>query len=345
MLSQLSYLDCQPLNIQRHARILSTSVVVPERVVTNDDIIQRYDLIATDRAVQFSLGIQERRYADEDAYVSDLLAEAAHQCLQQAGLQAEQLDRVIYTKLMGDQIIPATAIKVVEKLGLQRGIPAFDILAACSGFAHLMDMAIRYIDSGEDYVLILGGDISSRLAGASNKKDTRTIFLQGDAVVGMLLGVSERQHFLAAYLYTDNTYFDYSYVPFGTELLNKSYAFDDQMFNMQMPNGMVIHESVIDSCELVTDRLLSYTGLDLDAIDVFITSDQTSLTWKAQLEKLGVPLEKSSSAFHKYGNTVAALSPINLHEMIESGRLQRGMTVLFQAHGAGASGGGFIFVY
>ena len=345
MLSKLDYLDCQPLNLQRYARVLSTSVVVPEQVVTNDDIIQRYDLIATDRAVQFSLGIQERRYAEPDAYVSDLLAEVAQKCLDQAGIQAHQLDRIIYTKLMGDQIIPSTAIKVVEKLGITRGIPAFDILAACSGFVHLMDMAIRYIDSGEDYVLILGGDISSRLAGAKNKKDTRTIFLQGDAVVGMLLGVSEVRHFLASYLYTDNTYFDYSYIPFGTELINKTHEYDDQMFNMQMPNGMVIHQSLVDACELVTARLLEQAGLDLDAVDVFITSDQTTLTWKAQLEKVHVPAEKSTSNFYRYGNTVAALSPINLHEMIESGRLQRGMTVLLQAHGAGASGGGFIFVY
>lgn len=345
MLSKLTYPDCLPLNIERYARVLATSVVVPQQVVTNDDIIQRYDLIATDRAVQFSLGIKERRYAEADAFVSDMLAEAAWQCLERAGIRPEQLDRVIYTKLMGDQIIPATAIKVVEKLGLQRGIPAFDILAACSGFVHLMDMAIRYIDSGDDYVLILGGDISSRLAGAKNKKDTRTIFLQGDAVVGMLLGVSETRHFLASYLYTDNTYFDYSYIPFGTELLNKTHAFNDQMFNMQMPSGQIIHESLIASCELVTHKLLAQTGLELKDIDVFITSDQTTLSWKAQLEKVGVPLEKSSSAFYKYGNTVAALSPINLHEMIELGRLQRGMTVMFQAHGAGASGGGFIFKY
>jgi 3-oxoacyl-[acyl-carrier-protein] synthase-3 len=345
MLSTMTYPDSAAPHIRRYARILATSVVVPERVVTNDDIIRRYDLIATDRAVQYSIGIKERRYAGEDESAAALLTAAARQCLDRAGIAADQLDRVIYTKLLGDQMVPATAIKVLAELGVQRGIPAFDILAACSGFVHLMDMAIRYIDTGDDLVLILGGDISSRLAGAKNKKDTRTIFLQGDAVVGMLLGVCDTQHVLASYLYTDNTYFDYSYIPFGTELLNKSHAFDDQMFNMQMPDGMVIHESVIDSCALVADKLLAQAGLALDDIDVVITSDQTTITWQAQLQRLGVPLEKSTSLFSHYGNTVAALSPINLHQMIETGRLQRGMTVLFMAHGAGASGGGLIFRY
>ena len=197
MLSTMTYLDCAPLNVQRHARVLATSVRVPDRVVTNDDIIQQHDLIATDRAVRYSIGIEERRYAEPGALVSDLLYDAARQCLARADVRPEQLDRVIYTKLMGDQMVPATSMRVLERLGIRRGIPAFDITAACSGFVHLMDMAIRYIDSGDDYVLILGGDISSRLANAKNKKDTRTIFLQGDAVVGMLLGVAQEQHFLA----------------------------------------------------------------------------------------------------------------------------------------------------
>lgn len=345
MLSTMQYRECVPLQIERYARVLSTSVVVPERVVTNDDIIKRYDLIATDRAVQYSLGIAERRYADEGTLVSDLLHRAAAECLERAHVRPEQLDRVLYTKLMGDQMVPATALRVVQKLGIRRGIPAFDILAACSGFVHLMDMAIRYIDSGDDYVLILGGDICSRLANAKNKKDTRTIFLQGDAVVGMLLGVADVRHFLASYLYTDNTYFEYSYIPFGTEVLNKSKAFDNQIFNMAMPDGMVVHESVIDSCELVSARLLAQAGITVNDVDAFITSDQTTFTWKAQLQKMNVPAEKSASLFHKYGNTVAALSPINLHEMIQTGRLRRGMTVLFMAHGAGGSGGGLVFRY
>ncbi len=345
MLSTLNYPAIKPLNIDRYAQVLSTAVTVPDTVVTNKDIIQRYDLIATDRAVQFAVGIKERRYADEDTLVSDLLAETAKKCLDRANVQPEQLDRVIYTKLMGDYIVPATSIKVLEKLGIRTGIPAFDIAAACSGFAHILDMALRYIDTGDDYVLILGGDISSRSANTKNKKDTRTIFLSGDAVVGMLLGRSEEQKFFASYLYTDNTYYDYSYVPFGTELLNNTKAFDNTMFNMQMPDGRIVHESVIDSCHIVAHKLLEQTGLTMKDIDVFITSDQTTLTWKAQLKKMGVSEKKSTSNFYQYGNTVAALAPVNLNEMIETGRLQRGMTVMFLAHGAGASGGGFIFTY
>ncbi len=345
MLSTLTYPESKKLSIDKYAKILSTAVHLPEKVITNQDIIDKYDLIATDRAVRYSIGIKERRFANDNENVSDLLSKVAKKCLQKANLDANKLDRIIYTKLLGDRIAPATSIKINEKLKIENGIPAFDISAACSGFVHLMDMALRYIGSGDDYVLILGGDISSRLYDAHNKKDTRTIFLNGDAVVGMLLGPAEREYFNASYLYTDNTYYDYSYIPFGTELLNKTKIFNNEMFNMQMPDGMAVHNSVIDSAEIVSEKLLEQTDYSMDDIDIFATCDQTTFTWKAQLERLNIPPNKSISMFETCGNTVAAMSIINLNQLIETKRLVRGMRVMFMAHGAGASGGGLIFEY
>jgi 3-oxoacyl-[acyl-carrier-protein] synthase III len=71
--------------------------------------------------------------------------------------------------------------------------------------------------------------------------------------------------------------------------------------------------------------------------------DQTHLVWKDQVKLLGLKETQSVSCFPKYGHTVAAMAPLNLNEAIETGALKRGMAVLTMAHGAGASGGGFIF--
>jgi len=60
---------------------------------------------------------------------------------------------------------------------------------------------------------------------------------------------------------------------------------------------------------------------------------------EAQVKELGIPFEKSLSLFYKYANTVAAMSPLILHELITSGRLKRGDLVMMHAHGAGASSG------
>ena len=115
------------------------------------------------------------------------------------------------------------------------------------------------------------------------------------------------------------------------------------MFAMTMPNGRQIHQSVLDSCKIISEHLLDLSGLRIDDIDFVITSDQTHLVWKDQLATLGVPESKSISCFHKNGNTVAAMVPLNLHEAFVTGAIVPGMKVLMMGHGAGASGGGFIF--
>jgi 3-oxoacyl-[acyl-carrier-protein] synthase-3 len=102
---------------------------------------------------------------------------------------------------------------------------------------------------------------------------------------------------------------------------------------------------VLDSCRIISERLLAQAGLRLEEIDVFVTSDQTHHVWKEQLAVLGIPESKSVSCFPRYGNTVAAMAPLNLDEAIQTGLLRRGMTVLMMAHGAGGSGGGFVFTY
>jgi 3-oxoacyl-[acyl-carrier-protein] synthase-3 len=314
-------------------------------VVTNQDLIDEFDLIATDRAVQFSVGITERRRASHEAPASYYLEKAARECLERAGILPEQLDRIIYARLFGEHFVPSTALRVLERLGVRRGIPVMDISAACSGVMHAVDLALGFINAGETYVLVLGGDRAAPNRQARMKRDTRTVFLNGDGFAGILLGPSPTPLFSARYFYTDSDLGDFAYIPFGTELLNKTHDFGPHMLTLMMPDGRRIHQSVLDSARIISNRLFALTGLNMSDIDFVITSDQTHLVWQGQLKLLGVPESKSCSCFHKYGNTVAAMVPLNLNEAITTGALKRGMRVLMMGHGAGASGGGFIFTY
>ncbi len=318
---------------------------MPDNVLTNQDIIDSCDLIASDRAVQFSLGISERRRAKKDVPVSEYLYRAAKMAIDNAGIDPNKIDRIIYSRLFGETSIPATSLSVLEKLGISRGIPVMDISAACSGFLHGTDLALNCINSGDDYVLVLGGDRGGIDLDYDVVKDTRTIFLGGDGFAAALYGHSEEQKFQARYFYTDSSLFDFASIPFGTELLNKTESFDKEIFNLSMPDGEKIHKSVLDSCRIISDRLLAVAEMTMDDVDFFITSDQTALVWKDQVKILGLSEEQSVSCFHKYGNTVAAMVPLNLHEAISTGKLKRGMRVLLMGHGAGASGGGFLFTY
>ncbi len=345
MNTNIRFPEIKPLKIERYEKIISTGIGLPDRVVTNQDIIDTYGIIATDRAVRYSVGIIERRWV-EDEKLEDLVAMAISQCLERAGVDIDMVDRVIYSRLLGDYQIPATSIGALRKLGATTGIPAFDMTCACSGFMHAMDLAIRYIDSGDDYVLVIGGGITSKGIQSWKQPNPKTIFLFGDAVVAMLIGYSEVKHFLASYLMANHALYDNAFIPFGTRLLKKEdVKIEPELFNMNVINGNVVLESSVEYCRIIADKLLWEAKMTLDEIDYFITSDQSTKIWEAQVKELGIPFEKSLSLFYKYANTVSAMSPLVLDELISTGRLKRGDFVMMQAHGAGASSGGMIFRY
>ncbi len=346
--SSKEYPPARPLRLARNARVAATAAGMPDEVVTNQALIDELGLIATDRAVQYSIGIRERRRGRLEAACADYLTRAGRLCLERAGVRPDEVDRVVYARLFGDHVVPSNALQVATRLGLRPGVPAMDISAACSGFLHAMGLALGAINAGDENVLVLGGDRGAVDRAAKITRDTRTVFLNGDGFAAMLLQHSPEPNFRASYFYTDSDLADFAYVPFGTELLNRAageQGFGPGMLALTMPDGRRIHQSVLDSCRVITDRLLGAAGLRLEDVDFWITSDQTHQVWKDQLKALGVPEAKSVSCFPRYGNTVAAMAPLNLDEAIQAGALRRGMTVLMMAHGAGASGGGFVFRY
>ena len=343
--STMAYPEGRPLRHRRFGQLLSTGSGMPGTIVTNRDLIDGMDLIASDRAIQHSIGIRERRHVSPGKKPSVYLERAARECLQRSGVSAREISRIIYARLTGDQAIPATSLEVLARLGIHTGVPVMDISVACSGFVHATELALNCINAGDDYVLVLGGDRAAIDINARVEKDTRTVFLNGDGFAAALFGHSNTQKFFARYFYTDSSIGDFAYIPFGTEALARNASPDKDTFVLQMPNGPNIHQSIIDSTHIISSRLFELCNKTIDDIDFFISSDQTVLSWKAQLQALGIPESKSCSCFHKYGNTVAAMVPLNLNEAITTGKLQKGMTVLFMGHGAGASGGGFIFEY
>lgn len=342
----IQFPDIRPLKVERQSNIISMGVGLPERVVSNQEIIDKYNIIATDRAVRFSLGINERRWVSGDERLEVLMAKAVRECLSKAEINIEQVDRVIYTKLIGDYQIPALSVALLKELGTTVGIPAFDISSACSGFIHAMDLAVRSIASGDDYVLIIGGGATSTGLQRWKIANSKTIFLYGDGITAMLLGKSDTQHFISSYIFTNSDLYNVAYIPYGTSVLRDGMKeIDYEMIYMRIDNGSLVMESSVEHAKVICEKLLMDAGLTINDIDFFVTSDQSTVIWEAQLKALNIPKEKSVSCFYKYGNTVASMSPLNLYELIETGRLKRGNIVMMQGHGAGASSGGFIFKY
>src|SRR5258708_2846664 len=120
------------------SQIVGCGAYLTERVVTNDELAARLD--TSDAWIRQRTGIGERRIAAAGELTSDLAFNAAHQALERAGMNGNDLDLIVLATATPDQTFPATAVKVQARLGMKRGA-AFDVQAVCSGFIFALAVA------------------------------------------------------------------------------------------------------------------------------------------------------------------------------------------------------------
>src|SRR5262245_43105823 len=146
-------------------RVLATGSYVPDAVVTNDHLHQRFGF-DSDWIVKRT-GILERRHALPHQATSDLCHEAAVRCIDQAGVHPRDIDLLVLATFTPDMAFPSTACLVQDRLKLN--CAAIEIEAACAGFMYALITGAAYVASGaSDLALILGGDCNSRVVNHSD---------------------------------------------------------------------------------------------------------------------------------------------------------------------------------
>lgn len=130
---------------QINAGILGTGYYLPEKILSNKDLEKIVD--TSDEWITERTGIKERRIAADDEATSDLAIKAAEMALKDAKVSPEDLDLIIVATLTSDRIIPSTACMIQERLGAKKAA-AFDLSAACSGFAYGLTVAAQFIQCG-----------------------------------------------------------------------------------------------------------------------------------------------------------------------------------------------------
>ena len=129
-----------------YASFRSIGAYVPEKTLSNQDLEKMVD--TSDEWITKRSGIKNRHIAAEDQAASDLAKEAALIALERAGMTAQDLDMIIVASISGDYLfMPSTACVLADKLGV-KNIPAFDLLAACTGFIYALATAKAFIESG-----------------------------------------------------------------------------------------------------------------------------------------------------------------------------------------------------
>jgi len=129
----------------KSSTILGVGHYVPTRVVTNHDLAEM--MSTSDEWIVQRSGIKERRFIEHSGIgASDLAVPASKMALEHAGIEAKEVDAIIFATLSPDHNFPGSGCFLGHKLGLP-GVPALDVRNQCSGFLYGLSIADAH-DSG-----------------------------------------------------------------------------------------------------------------------------------------------------------------------------------------------------
>ena len=319
----------------RRARITSLGRYVPERVMTNADLAQFVD--TSDEWIRTRTGIRQRHVVEPGTGTSALATRAARECLERASVSAAEVDLIIVATVTPDMPFPATACLVQHQLGATKAW-AFDINAACSGFAYALTVGAQFVAAGAHRkVLVIGADVMTSILDYS---DRSTCVLFGDGAGAVLLEPGEDGTGVLDFLHeVDGSGGNLLSMPGGGSLHPASHETVDKKMHAIRQEGPAVFKYAVRKFAEVSLALLERNGVNAADLDLFVPHQANLRIIDATRDRLGLPDEKIVKNIDEYGNTTAATIPLALGTALDQKRLHDGDLVLLAAVGAGLTVG------
>ena len=310
---------------------------LPDQVVTNDDLAERLD--TSDEWIRTRTGIRERHYAADEQATSDLALIAALRALDDAGVDATDVDVLMVATTTPDHPVPATAPIVAAKLGVN--CTAFDLNAACSGFVYGLQVGATLAAAGER-VLLVGAETLTRYV---DHDDRSIAVLFGDGAGAVVLDADPDASIGPFDLGSDGSEVEILWMRAG----GAREPFDpvlhaDVSSRMSMRGGDVYRHAVT-RMTASSQAVLDAAGTSVHDVDLMIGHQANQRILEAVGQRLGVPEGISHLTVDRHGNTSAASIPLALDDARRAGRLGRGSRVLLTAFGGGLTWGSCLLTW
>ena len=324
----------------RSVRVLGTGMYVPPDVYTNKDLEKMMD--TTDEWIVQRSGIRERRFAKPGIGVSDLAAEAAQHAMAAAGVQAKDIDAIIFATLSPDYYFPGSGVFLQQLLGCGQ-IPAFDLRNQCSGFLYGLSTAKAFISSGQyDRILLVGAECHSRAINLTTAgRDVAVLF--GDGAGAVVLGPSTdaKRGILSVHLHSDGAHKDALKLEYPS--MRQWPAITHQMIedgkHFPVMDGRHVFKNAVTRMPEVVHEALAHHQLKADDVALYVFHQANLRINESVLKHLAQPMSKTHNNIERYGNCSAASIPMVLDECARAGRMQAGDLVCMASFGAGFTWG------
>jgi 3-oxoacyl-[acyl-carrier-protein] synthase-3 len=305
----------------RTATILGLGHYLPSEVVPNGAIAERIGV--DDAWIVKRTGIHARRRVAPSERTSDLAVFAGRRALQDAGIEAADLDYVIVATMTADEITPNCAPLVANALGAHRAA-TYDVGAACTGFLAGLSQSSALVEVNRaERILLIGAESLTRLADLDDKK---TAMLWGDGAGAVVIGPSESGAGIGRVdLLADGG-------------LGDTIVATHENGKIRM-DGISTFKIAVKNLSESTVYTIAAAGMEIEDIDLFVYHQANARIIKAVGERLDLDPAKVADYIGQLGNTSAASVPLTLSLSREDGRLRPGMKVLLGAIGAGFTWG------
>jgi 3-oxoacyl-[acyl-carrier-protein] synthase-3 len=309
-----------------NVKIKGIGSYLPDNIIDNSQIENSSP--TTNEWMRNKLGISERRRVSDDELNSDMALKSSIRALDNAGIDKEDLDMIIFATSSPEKISPSTACTLHNKLNIKKDIPAFDINAVCSGFVYAISIAAPLISSGfYKNILIVAAESYSRVTDWNH----RNCVFFGDGSGSVILSHS-KNGWISSNISSNGS--DTGMTGFYLNNGDKYITNPKEVWDMALK---VVPKSIED--------ILKENDMDINDIDLFIPHQASINMLKSISDKIGLPHHKLKTVMHKYANIAGASIPITLDDLNKNDELSKGKTILMSTVGSGWTWGSIIIKY
>ena len=320
----------QPQLLQSHGaqytRILSVGAARGDLIVPNDDLVGPIN--SSDEWIQQRTGIITRTRASQDVLAVDMATDAAREAIAKSGIAAEQIDAIIIATISNGQQTPSMAAIVADRIG---AVPAaaFDLNAACAGYAYAVAQADALIRSGAArYALVIGAE---KLSDVVDGTDRSISFLLGDGAGAVVIGPSEYPGISATVWGSDGR-------PdaVGMNGTLQEYRRGEIEWPTLRQEGQAVFRWAVWDMAKIAKRTLEAAGITADQLAAFIPHQANMRIVDEFAKQLKLPESVVIARdIATTGNTSAASIPLATHRLLEEHPELSGGLALQIGFGAG----------
>ena len=323
------------------AFIKAISYYLPEKVVTNEDLVKEFPEWTVEK-VAGKVGVHQRHIASDNETASDMATKASEKLFTEHGIDRSIIDFVLLCTQSPDYFLPTSACLIQNRLGLSTSCGALDFNLGCSGFVYGLSLAKGLIAGGiAKNVLLLTAETYSKYIHPKDKGN-RTIF--GDASTATLIstdGFASVEEFV---LGTDGRGAENLIVRNGglrQPALSGDILFDESgnptSSDHLYMNGGEIFNFTAEAVPVLVDQVLEKNQLSKEDIQLFVFHQANKYMMNYLRKLIEIEPDKFYFFLENVGNTVSSTIPIALYEAQKEGKLKG--NVLIAGFGVGYSWG------